>query len=53
MTEMDWVNGAHGDTGVTQMDGATGSRYSADPGGHRHSSLLIIRQSTHSTLSIF
>jgi len=40
MTEMDWVTGADGDTGVTEIDGATGRIYSGDPGIDRISSHL-------------
>jgi len=32
MTGMEWVTGADGDTGVTEMDGATWSIYSQHPG---------------------
>jgi len=42
MTEMDWATGADGDTGVTEMDGATGSIYSGDPGVDRLSSHRIL-----------
>jgi hypothetical protein len=47
MTEMDWATGEDGDTGVTEMDGATGSIYSGDPGVDRLSSHLI--SSYHTT----
>jgi len=31
MTEMDWATGADDDTGVTEMDGASGNKYLGDP----------------------
>ena len=47
MTEMDWATGADGDTGVTEMEGATGSIYLGDPGVDRLSSHLV--SSYHTT----
>ena len=42
MTEMDWATGADGYTGATEMDGATGSIYSGDPWVDRLSSQHLI-----------
>jgi len=53
MTEMDWATGADGDTGVMEMDGATGSIYSGDPGVDSISSHLIVQRITHSIFPIF
>jgi len=38
MMEMDWVTWRDGDTGVTEMNGATGTIYSGDPRVDRLSS---------------
>jgi len=42
MMEMDWVTGAGGHTGVTEMDRAMGSMYSGDPGVERLITFHII-----------
>jgi len=56
MMEMDWATGVYGDTGVTGMDGATGSIYWGDPGVdrlHLISYHIIIQRITHSIFPIF
>jgi len=49
MTEMDWAMGADGDMGVTEMDGATGSIYSEDPGVDRSCISFCIISSHYTT----
>jgi len=41
ITEMDWATGADGDTGVTEMNRATGSIYSGDSRVDRLSAHLV------------
>jgi hypothetical protein len=48
---MDWETRADGDIGVTEMDGATGSIYSGDPGVDRISSHIILSYNKLHTLS--
>jgi len=43
----------YGDTGITEMNGATGSIYSGDPGVDSILSHLIIQRITHSIFPIF
>jgi hypothetical protein len=50
---MDWATGVDGATGVTEMDRATGSIYSGDPGVDGISSYIIFTHTMNYTVDLF
>ena len=53
MTEIDWATGLEGDTGVTEMDGVTGSLYLGDPRVDYIPSDLVLFFTQRITYSVF
>jgi len=51
MTVMDWETGVGGATGITEVDGATGSIYLEDPGVDTISSCIILSYNQLHTVS--